>query len=235
MILPDVNLLIHAHNADSPAHDAARRWWDDLLAGTVGVGLAWVAMLGFIRITTHRSILANPLPVTDVLDRLGSWLALPQVHVAAPSSRHYDLLRNLLGQTRHCRQSHHGRSPGRPGDRPRVRAAQHGHGLRPVPGAEVAQSAPALIEVATPRPAVPARPSDARTRGGCWTRSAARAARRWACRCGCPTPSPACAPATASPTTQASRCLRMDDEVTTALLGGMMLTHPRGSGALETK
>ncbi len=97
MILPDVNLLIHAHNADSPAHDAARRWWDDLLAGTVGVGLAWVAMLGFIRITTHRSILANPLPVTDVLDRLGSWLALPQVHVAAPSSRHFDLLRDLLG------------------------------------------------------------------------------------------------------------------------------------------
>ena len=97
MILPDVNLLIHAHNADSPAHDAARRWWDDLLAGTVGVGLAWVAMLGFIRITTHRSILANPLPVADVLDRLGSWLALPQVHVAAPSARHYDLLRDLLG------------------------------------------------------------------------------------------------------------------------------------------
>ncbi|MDE0218616.1 MAG: PIN domain-containing protein [Spirochaetaceae bacterium] len=97
MILPDVNLLIHAHNADSPVHDAARRWWDDLLAGTVGVGLAWIVMLGFIRITTHRSILANPLPVTDVLDRLGSWLALPQVHVAAPSCRHYNLLRNLLG------------------------------------------------------------------------------------------------------------------------------------------
>ena len=97
MILPDVNLLIHAHNADSPVHDAARRWWDGLLGGTVGVGLAWVVVLGFIRITTHRGILMNPLPVTDVLDRLASWLALPHVHVPEPSSRHFALLRNLLG------------------------------------------------------------------------------------------------------------------------------------------
>ena len=98
MILPDVNLLIHAHNADSPVHDAARRWWDDLLAGTVGVGLAWVVVLGFIRITTHRAILVSPLPVKDVLDRVGSWLALPHVHVPEPSSRHFDLLRDLFSR-----------------------------------------------------------------------------------------------------------------------------------------
>lgn len=27
MILPDINLLIHAHNPESPVHAAARRWW----------------------------------------------------------------------------------------------------------------------------------------------------------------------------------------------------------------
>jgi predicted nucleic acid-binding protein len=32
MILPDINLLIHAHNNDSPRHAAARRWWDRTLA-----------------------------------------------------------------------------------------------------------------------------------------------------------------------------------------------------------
>ena len=44
MILPDVNLLVHAHNSDSPVHGPARRWWDGCLAGTEGVGLAWVAL-----------------------------------------------------------------------------------------------------------------------------------------------------------------------------------------------
>jgi len=96
VILPDINLLIHAHNADSPVHGRAREWWDSLLADTVGVGLPWVVQLGFIRITTHRRILLNPLPVSEVLARLESWLELPHVHVPTASGRHFALLRDSL-------------------------------------------------------------------------------------------------------------------------------------------
>lgn len=32
MIVPDVNLLVYAHNPDALLHDAARRWWEDLLS-----------------------------------------------------------------------------------------------------------------------------------------------------------------------------------------------------------
>ena len=93
MILPDVNLLVHAHNSDSGVHQPARQWWDQCLAGTEGVGLAWIVMLGFIRITTHPRVLVRPLPVADVLDRIESWLRLPHVHVPQPSSRHFSGLR----------------------------------------------------------------------------------------------------------------------------------------------
>ncbi len=96
MILPDVNVLIHAHNEDSPCHDKARAWWEGCLEGTVGVGLAWVAMLGFVRITTHRRILAQPLEVDSVFARLESWLALPHVHIPQPSDRHFENLRSAL-------------------------------------------------------------------------------------------------------------------------------------------
>ena len=96
MILPDINLLIHAHNSDSPVHDAARDWWDNLLAGRVGVGLPWVVQLGFIRITTHARLLQNPWPVNEVLRRLEAWQALPHIHVAQPSQRHFDLLKQFL-------------------------------------------------------------------------------------------------------------------------------------------
>ena len=37
MILSDVNVLVHAHNSDSPVHERARHWWDGCLAGTEGV------------------------------------------------------------------------------------------------------------------------------------------------------------------------------------------------------
>lgn len=98
MILPDVNVLVHAHNTDSAVHEPARRWWDQCLAGTQGVGLAWATLLGFIRITTNRKIVARPLAVGDVLDRIESWLELPHVHVAQPSEGHFTKLREALEQ-----------------------------------------------------------------------------------------------------------------------------------------
>ena len=96
MILPDVNILVHAHNADSAVHEAARTWWDRCLAGNEGVGLAWATLLGFIRITTNRRIVRRPLAVRDVLDRIEAWLDLPQVHMAQPSEGHFALLRQAL-------------------------------------------------------------------------------------------------------------------------------------------
>ncbi len=59
MILVDVNLLVHAYNSESPRHAAARAWWEGCLNDTTPVGLAWVVMLGFIRLTTNRQILTR--------------------------------------------------------------------------------------------------------------------------------------------------------------------------------
>ncbi len=94
MILPDVNVLIHAHNLESPVHNDARDWWDEQLAGTTGVGLAWITILGFVRITTHPRVLERPLRVVDAMNRVGSWLALPHVHIPQPSDRHFERLRS---------------------------------------------------------------------------------------------------------------------------------------------
>lgn len=96
MILPDVNVLIHAHNSDSSVHTKARLWWDACLAGTEGIGLAWATMLGFVRLTTNRKVLMRPLTTADVMDRLETWLALPHVHIAQPSDRHFARLRAEL-------------------------------------------------------------------------------------------------------------------------------------------
>lgn len=96
MILPDLNLLIHAYNRDSPVHAAARAWWEERMNDPAPVGLAWVTLLGFLRITTHRSILAGPLPVDTAIGHLRSWLAQPQVLVLHPGERHAEILFGLL-------------------------------------------------------------------------------------------------------------------------------------------
>lgn len=96
MILPDLNLLLHAYNRASPSHDAARRWWEGLLNSTQPVGLAWVTVLGFIRVTTHRHVLANPLPVADACAIVRTWMAQPYVAVVEPGTRHAEVLLGLL-------------------------------------------------------------------------------------------------------------------------------------------
>jgi toxin-antitoxin system PIN domain toxin len=96
LIVPDVNLLIHAYNRESPVHAAAREWWEDALNGTQPVGLAWVAILGFVRIATHRHVLTRPMPVRAATDRARTWLARPQVAVLHPGARHAEVLFGLL-------------------------------------------------------------------------------------------------------------------------------------------
>jgi toxin-antitoxin system PIN domain toxin len=96
MILPDANVLVHAHNADSAVHGAACSWWAACLAGTEGIGLAWVTTLGFLRITTNRRVVARPLPVHEVMDLIQTWLDLPHVHIAQPSATHFVRLRAEL-------------------------------------------------------------------------------------------------------------------------------------------
>jgi len=96
VILPDINLLLHAYNSESPVHPAARAWWEGLLNGTRPVGLAWVAVLGFIRMATHRQILSNPLPVTTACAHARAWLAQPYVSLIDPGARHSEILFGLL-------------------------------------------------------------------------------------------------------------------------------------------
>jgi uncharacterized protein len=99
VIIPDVNLLVHAYNAESPVHDAARRWWEGLLGAPAPVGLPWAVALGFIRITTHPRVVAHPLPVTAACAHVAAWLAQPQLFPLHPGDRHaailFDLLRRL--------------------------------------------------------------------------------------------------------------------------------------------
>jgi toxin-antitoxin system PIN domain toxin len=97
VILPDVNLLLHAYNRESPLHAAARQWWERLMNGTGEIGLAWVVILGFLRIVTHRHVLRHPLAV-DFACAIGrSWLEQPQVSVLHPGNRHAEILFGLLG------------------------------------------------------------------------------------------------------------------------------------------
>ena len=96
MILVDANLLIYAVDADSPRHAQARGWLEDVLSGTTAVGLAWIVILAFLRITTRPGILRKPLSPDQAMAFVDEWLEQPYVSAVAPGERHWPVLRNLL-------------------------------------------------------------------------------------------------------------------------------------------
>jgi toxin-antitoxin system PIN domain toxin len=96
VILVDANLLIYAIDSDAPQHGRARPWLERVLSGADPVGLPWIVILAFLRITTRAGIMRRPLPLADALAYVQSWLQQPCVEAVAPGEHHWPILCNLL-------------------------------------------------------------------------------------------------------------------------------------------
>lgn len=96
MLLPDVNVLVHAYNRDSPWHEPARRFWEGALSATRPVALSWVAVNAYLRLMTHARVVSAPIDVVTAERDVRSWLARPQVVVVHPTDRHAELFFGFL-------------------------------------------------------------------------------------------------------------------------------------------
>ena len=101
MKIPDANVLINAVNEGSTNHAAARRWLDGALNEDEGVGLAWLVILAFLRVSTHPAILDSPLTRFEALESVEAWLAQRPATVVEPTQRHVSILRSLLDTAGH--------------------------------------------------------------------------------------------------------------------------------------
>ncbi len=99
MILVDANLLIYAVNSALPQHRVARSWLETTLSGRQAVGLPWITILAFLRITTRGDIFPKPLSPELALAYVDDWLRQPYVSPIAPSGNHWAILRNLLEES----------------------------------------------------------------------------------------------------------------------------------------
>ena len=96
MILVDANVLIYAVDRDSAHHVQARRWLEHTLSGGEWVGLPWVAILAFLRITTHSAVMRKPLAPEAALGYVDEWLRQPFVKPVSAGEQHWPILKNLL-------------------------------------------------------------------------------------------------------------------------------------------
>lgn len=85
MIVPDLNILLFAYNVDSPLHDRAKNWWTSVIETEEPIGIPWVVVLGFIRLTTSGQLFRPPLSVHEATNTVSEWLGNSNVFIVEPN------------------------------------------------------------------------------------------------------------------------------------------------------
>ena len=99
MVIVDSNVLVYAAHEQTPQHSTATRWLLEALNGSEPIGFAWLALLGFVRISTLRAAFPKPLDADTAMDVVDEWMAAPAATIVQPTPRHAKMLRDLLQET----------------------------------------------------------------------------------------------------------------------------------------
>ncbi len=95
MILPDVNILVHAFRSDSSNHETCRVWLGNVINGDARYGMAPQVLSGLIRITTHPKVFMEPSSLGEALEFCNVLLAQSHCMVIQPGERHWEIFSRL--------------------------------------------------------------------------------------------------------------------------------------------
>ena len=96
MTILDTNVLLYAYDDGAKQHGRADKWLNGLLESDEQIGLPWITLWGFIRLSTNLRILSAPLESQEVFSIVREWLAQPAVVVPHPGPRHAAILERLV-------------------------------------------------------------------------------------------------------------------------------------------
>lgn len=95
-MLVDANILLYAVDEESRFHRPAREWLNAALNGTRRVGIPWVSLTAFVRISTHPRALTSPLQPAEAWELVEDWLDAPATWVPDPGVGHRLILGGLI-------------------------------------------------------------------------------------------------------------------------------------------
>jgi hypothetical protein len=95
VILPDVNILVHAFRVDGSQHSVCRKWLEEVINGEGRFGASPQVLSGVIRITTHPKVFKEPSSLEEVVSFCEILLAQPHCLVVQPGERHWGIFTRL--------------------------------------------------------------------------------------------------------------------------------------------
>ncbi len=95
MLCADVNILVYAHREDLPEHRDYRELLERLANGDEPLGLADLALVGFVRVITNRRIFTEPTSADTAWAAVDALLGAPAAMQLRPGERHWTFFRQL--------------------------------------------------------------------------------------------------------------------------------------------
>ena len=99
MKIVDVNVLLYAVNPDTDPAGKVRLWWEKAMTGDESIGLSWIVLSGFLRISTNPRVYTEPMTVDRALQEVEGWLAAEVATTVTEKPGHWRTLRDILGET----------------------------------------------------------------------------------------------------------------------------------------
>ena len=98
MILPDVNILVHAFRKDSPDHGLCHSWLEDVVEGDSRYGMSPQVLSSVIRVVTHPKVFREPSDLDEALRFCEAVLKQPHCVVIQPGESHWEIFTRLCTQ-----------------------------------------------------------------------------------------------------------------------------------------
>jgi toxin-antitoxin system PIN domain toxin len=96
MLLPDVNVLLYAHRADStPDHPRYAEWVSRLATGPEPFALSVLTLGGFVRIATNLRVFRRPSTLEEAFAFVSELVRRPTARVVAPGPGHLAIFEQL--------------------------------------------------------------------------------------------------------------------------------------------
>lgn len=95
----DVNILLYASDSSSPHHKRARQFLNECAEHGDLMGLTWLTLMGYLRISTHPSIFDRPLAPAEACQNIEALLALPQCQVLAEQPDFWEVYTGITGES----------------------------------------------------------------------------------------------------------------------------------------
>ncbi len=98
MLLPDVNVLVHAFRPDASEHKISKAWLEGVVNGEAAYGCSDHVLSGFLRTVTHPRIFAKPDSLADAVAFADVLRSQPQCVRVAPGPSHWSIFSRLCEQ-----------------------------------------------------------------------------------------------------------------------------------------